>query len=59
MPQIDIIHLAVRRALEKQRWRIVTEHLFLDEGGYHVYIDLALEPGSDLARGGLSRWWLK
>lgn len=44
------MHLAVRRALEKQGWRIVTEHLFLDEGGYYVHIDLALEPCSDLAR---------
>lgn len=40
MPQIDIIHMAVRRALEKQGWRIVTEHLYLEEGGYYVYIDL-------------------
>jgi len=43
MPQIDIIHMAVRRALEKQGWRLVTEHLYLEEGGYSVYIDLALE----------------
>lgn len=53
MPQIDIIHQAVRRALEKQGWRIVTEHLFLDEGGYHVYVDLAFAPGVDLAQQGI------
>ena len=52
MPREDLIHVAVRRALQKQGWRIVSEHLYLEEGGYYVYIDLAVEPGSLLAAQG-------
>lgn len=52
MPQNDIIHLAVRRSLEKQGWRVVTEHLYLEEGGYYIYIDLALEQGTVMGQAG-------
>jgi tRNA A22 N-methylase len=52
MPQTDVIHWAVRRALEKQGWQVVTEHLYLEEGGYYIYIDLALEQGSVAGQAG-------
>ena len=32
MPRENLIHIVVRRALQKQGWRIVTEHLYLEEG---------------------------
>ncbi|MEA5496127.1 XisH family protein [Limnoraphis robusta Tam1] len=39
----DIFHDAVRRALEKEGWKITDDPLFLRFGGVDMYIDLGAE----------------
>ncbi len=39
----DVFHDAVRRALEKDRWIITDDPLFLRFGGLDMYIDLGAE----------------
>ncbi|PSB48467.1 XisH family protein [Chamaesiphon polymorphus] len=43
MPAKDIFHDAVKHALEKERWIITEDPLFLRFGGVDMYIDLAAE----------------
>jgi hypothetical protein len=43
VPAKDIFHDAVRHALEKERWIITEDPLFLRFGGVDMYIDLAAE----------------
>jgi hypothetical protein len=39
----DVFHDAVKRALEKEKWVITNDPLFLRFGGVDMYIDLAAE----------------
>ncbi|TBR57565.1 fatty-acid oxidation protein subunit alpha [Westiellopsis prolifica IICB1] len=43
MPAKDIFHNAVRHALEKDRWLITDDPIYLDFGGVEIYIDLGAE----------------
>jgi Holliday junction resolvase-like predicted endonuclease len=43
MPARDIYHNAVRFALVKDGWEILTENYTLEYGGDHLYVDLAAE----------------
>lgn len=41
MPQTDKIHAVVRRALEKQGWKIVREPLNLEVDDFRVFVDIS------------------
>jgi hypothetical protein len=43
MPAKDIYHHAVRLALVKDGWKILTEDYTLEYGGVRLYVDLAAE----------------
>jgi Holliday junction resolvase-like predicted endonuclease len=43
MPAKDIYHNAVRFALVKDGWTILTENYTLEYGGDHLYVDIAAE----------------
>ncbi|MFN8489400.1 MAG: XisH family protein [Caldilineaceae bacterium] len=44
MPNKDRFHDAVRKALEKERWKITHDPLFLNFAQVEMYVDLGAEP---------------
>lgn len=44
MPNKDRFHNAVRKALEKERWKITHDPLFLNFAQVEMYVDLGAEP---------------
>jgi hypothetical protein len=44
MPAKDLFHDIVKRALERDGWKITNENYQLEFGGVEIYIDLAAEP---------------
>ena len=47
MPARDHYHNAVKRALIKDGWRIVREHVFVKYEDRHIWLDLQAERSSD------------
>ena len=45
----DIIHVAVKKALEKDNWQITNDPFYLESGGVQVEIDLAAEKFTELS----------
>ncbi len=43
MPAQDKFHEAVKKALEKDGWRVTHEHFKLEFGGVRMFVDLAAE----------------
>ncbi|MDX2043524.1 MAG: element excision factor XisH family protein [Acidobacteriota bacterium] len=50
MPQKDIHHDTVKRALLKDGWQVTRDHLSIKYGGLHVQIDLAAEKGGTVQK---------
>ena len=44
MPNKDLFHTAVRNALEKDRWKITHDPLFLNFAQVEMFVDLGAEP---------------
>lgn len=44
MPNKDLFHDAVRNALEKDRWKITHDPLFLNFAQVEMFVDLGAEP---------------
>lgn len=43
MPAKDIFHDSVKRALEKESWKITEEQFLIRSGGVEIYIDIGAE----------------